>query len=222
MNNFNPHAIQHRFITFGICIIGILALMTLTPDPADARVSLTELQNRIADLEEDLDHVKETMQGTVIMWSGAVDSNGNPLIAGVPDLNWQVCDGTNGTPDLTERFIIGSGVQPQHTEGGDRFIQLLERHMPRHAHQAYGNVMLSGHHRHKTYDMYRSVYGGWVGGAGWDLRAGTTTIRNPVTNEAGGHTHEAEIVVFKAGRGDKVYHLPPFYALTFLIYVGAE
>lgn len=38
--------------------------------------------------------------GGIIIWSGAV--------AGIPD-NYQVCDGTNGTPDLRDRFVIGAG-----------------------------------------------------------------------------------------------------------------
>lgn len=38
--------------------------------------------------------------GGIINWSGAV--------VDIPD-NWQLCDGTNGTPDLRERFVIGAG-----------------------------------------------------------------------------------------------------------------
>ncbi len=36
--------------------------------------------------------------GGIIMWSGS----------GVPD-GWKLCDGTDGTPDLQERFVIGAG-----------------------------------------------------------------------------------------------------------------
>jgi len=38
--------------------------------------------------------------GIIVMWSGA--------IASVPN-GWRICDGTNGTPDLRDRFIIGAG-----------------------------------------------------------------------------------------------------------------
>jgi len=37
--------------------------------------------------------------GAIIMWSGS--------IAQIP-LNWYLCDGTNETPDLRDRFIIGA------------------------------------------------------------------------------------------------------------------
>jgi hypothetical protein len=37
--------------------------------------------------------------GGIIMWSGTV--------ATIP-ANWQLCNGTNGTPDLRDRFIVGA------------------------------------------------------------------------------------------------------------------
>lgn len=40
------------------------------------------------------------LQGLVIIWSGTSNT--------VPD-GWFVCDGTNGTPDLRNRFVVGAG-----------------------------------------------------------------------------------------------------------------
>ena len=37
--------------------------------------------------------------GGIIMWSGT--------IASIP-ATWQLCDGTNGTPDLRDRFVVGA------------------------------------------------------------------------------------------------------------------
>lgn len=39
--------------------------------------------------------------GGIIMWSGT--------IASIPS-NWQLCDGTNGTPNLTNRFVVGANA----------------------------------------------------------------------------------------------------------------
>jgi len=39
--------------------------------------------------------------GTIVLWSGA--------ILNIP-ATWALCDGTNGTPDLRNRFIVGSGA----------------------------------------------------------------------------------------------------------------
>ncbi|CAF1085592.1 unnamed protein product, partial [Adineta steineri] len=38
-------------------------------------------------------------QGAILLWSGAAHL--------VPQ-GWAVCDGTQGTPDLRDRFVIGS------------------------------------------------------------------------------------------------------------------
>lgn len=38
--------------------------------------------------------------GGIIQWSGS--------IANIPD-HYQMCDGTNGTPDLRDKFVIGAG-----------------------------------------------------------------------------------------------------------------
>jgi hypothetical protein len=47
--------------------------------------------------------------GIVCMWSGTVGS--------VPG-GWALCDGTNGTPDLRERFILGAGTRAAGGTGG--------------------------------------------------------------------------------------------------------
>lgn len=40
------------------------------------------------------------MPGMIILWSGAV--------VDIPS-GWQLCNGTNGTPDLRDRFLVGAG-----------------------------------------------------------------------------------------------------------------
>lgn len=40
------------------------------------------------------------MTGMIVLWSGDV---------GEIPAGWQLCDGTNGTPDLRNRFLVGAG-----------------------------------------------------------------------------------------------------------------
>ena len=42
--------------------------------------------------------------GFIGMWSGSAET--------IPT-GWALCDGTNGTPDLTDRFILGAGKGPE-------------------------------------------------------------------------------------------------------------
>lgn len=40
--------------------------------------------------------------GTIVIWSGTKDN--------IPS-GWQLCDGTNGTPDLRDKFVLGAGEE---------------------------------------------------------------------------------------------------------------
>jgi hypothetical protein len=60
--------------------------------------SIATVRVRLDTLEAQMDTLYFT--GMIIMWSGAV---GN-IPAG-----WQLCDGTNSTPDLRNRFVVGAG-----------------------------------------------------------------------------------------------------------------
>jgi hypothetical protein len=40
-------------------------------------------------------------RGIIVMWSGSMEE--------IP-LGWSLCDGTKGTPDLRDRFVIGAGT----------------------------------------------------------------------------------------------------------------
>lgn len=70
-------------------------------------------------------------RGMIMMWSGSV--------ATVP-AGWLLCDGTNGTPDLRNRFIVGAGtgVDPSlytpGATGGANTVQLTVAQLPPHAH----------------------------------------------------------------------------------------
>lgn len=51
------------------------------------------------------------MHGIICMWSGNFSD--------IPD-GWAICDGTNGTPNLGNRFIVNAGpvYYPPHQKGG--------------------------------------------------------------------------------------------------------
>lgn len=50
----------------------------------------------------------DSFVGKIEMFYGTLDSTGkHPLVKNVKKTNWQVCDGTNGTPDLRGKFVRG-------------------------------------------------------------------------------------------------------------------
>jgi microcystin-dependent protein len=70
--------------------------------------------------------------GGIIMWSGTV--------ANIPT-GWFLCNGSNGTPDLRNRFIVGAGgvYNPGNTGGADT-ITLNTSQIPSHSHTFSGTT----------------------------------------------------------------------------------
>lgn len=66
--------------------------------------------------------------GTIIMYYGAVSN--------IPD-GWAICNGNNGTPDLTDRIIVGTKTANYSSAGNQSFtepITLQQKHLPKHSH----------------------------------------------------------------------------------------
>ena len=64
--------------------------------------------------------------GMIIVWNNAVAPVG-----------WTLCNGTNGSPDLQGRFVVGtSGVAPFtfNNTGGASTVTLIEANLPPHTH----------------------------------------------------------------------------------------
>ena len=64
--------------------------------------------------------------GMIMLWSGSEVT--------IPT-GWVICDGTNSTPDLTDKFIVGAGdAYAVAATGGENTHQLTEAEMPSHTH----------------------------------------------------------------------------------------
>lgn len=77
--------------------------------------------------------------GSIVMWTGSE----------VPD-GWELCDGRNGTPDLTNRFILGTSIDDDEylTTGGSNKIEIKLNNMPEHSHN--GETNSNGSHIHNV------------------------------------------------------------------------
>lgn len=82
--------------------------------------------------------MQSTPIGGIIMWSGEISD--------IP-LGWKLCNGENGTPNLTDRFIVGAGnTYIPSTTGGTNNVTLNESQMPSHNHN--GRTFGGGSHSH--------------------------------------------------------------------------
>lgn len=137
--------------------------------------------------------------GVIVMWSGS--------IASIPS-GWYLCDGTNGTPNLTDRFIVGAGsTYSVNVTGGSKDAVVVS-----HSHTVSGTTTTDGSHTHKfnTYNHYN----GQVGAAGghstnYGLR-GTTT-------SAGSHNHTVSGTTNTVGESGTDKNLPPYLALAYIM-----
>lgn len=74
--------------------------------------------------------------GLISMWSGPADQ--------IP-VGWKLCDGTNGTPDLQDRFVVGAGSEyAVGATGGEKAHKLTVAEMPSHRHNLATNYDASG------------------------------------------------------------------------------
>jgi len=129
--------------------------------------------------------------GGIAMWSG--------LLENVPN-GWQLCDGTNGTPDLRNRFVIGAGnTYSVGSIGGNTDTVLVE-----HTHT--GSTSTDGAHTHTiAVREFGSV----------SIPLAQTPNGSITSTSAGAHTHSATIQ--PAGEDPTNKNLPPYYALAFIM-----
>lgn len=141
--------------------------------------------------------------GIITMWSGTY--------ATIPT-GWNLCNGTNGTPDLRDRFILGATVESDiGVTGGQHSVALTVDQMPSHNHT--GTISTDGSHTHTVTDAYvaDTSAGGYNGGTGGDPNTSTTRT----TSSAGSHTHT--VTVNSTGGGQAHENRPAFYKLAYIM-----
>ena len=142
-------------------------------------------------------------KGAIIMWSGSITT--------IPS-GWALCNGANGTPNLVDRFVIGSGGSyGVGAKGGSKEAVVV-------AHTHTGSTNSTGEHTHNVrFDMGRPDTGEIAFDGGSYFSSGLTRT----TTSAGNHSHTLTI---NAPTGANVVaetnnnaNLPPYYALAFIM-----
>jgi len=133
--------------------------------------------------------------GVIVIWSGSA--------AAIPS-GWYLCNGSNGTPNLRDRFVVGAGTTyaVAATGGSADAITVSHTH----------TVSDSGH-AHDLQKLGSAQAGSDNGGAPISASTGYSTARNlSATSSA-----VTGISIQSAGASGTNANLPPYYALCYIM-----
>lgn len=159
-------------------------------------------------------------KGMIMPFYGTLNGK-NPVnpVTNTADTHWHVCDGTDGTPDMRDRFVVGtSGTKANKTTGGSETANLggtsitigpttlTEKQIAVHKHLSTKYVNKDGSSGGAVYMRASIINDGGV--------SGTPTY---TANSGGGgtHTHGASI-----SNQSSISNLPPYIALYYIMNIG--
>jgi hypothetical protein len=166
------------------------------------------LQNANAVLIQTLDNIYPILQnapasapavptGAILLWSGSTGS--------IP-ATWYLCDGTNGTPDLRNSFIVGAGsTYAVNATGGTADSIVVS-----HTHTATSTVTDPGHIH--SINVQNLTGNGFISGGGNAIGTGGTFNTNSATTGITVATTNTT-----AGVSGTNANLPPYYALAYIM-----
>lgn len=137
------------------------------------------------------------VSGMIMMWSGSTGT--------IPS-GWLLCDGTSGTPDLRNRFIVGAGsTYAVNATGGSADAVVVS-----HTHTATSVVTDPGHSH--TYGSYAAF------NAGSAIPAMRSDSGNTYLSTAGNTTGITVATTNQStGTSGTNANLPPYLALCFIM-----
>jgi microcystin-dependent protein len=131
------------------------------------------------------------------MWSGSIGS--------IPS-GWYLCDGSNGTPNLTDRFVIGAGsTYAVNGTGGATSVTLITANMPAHTHTA---TVTDPGHTHTSNAQQQNTSNQLAGGGSFTTASATATINSNTTGITVSNS--------SVGSGSSFSIIPSYYALAYI------
>lgn len=135
-----------------------------------------------------------TPSGVIVLWSGSIGS----IPAG-----WYLCNGSNGTPDLRDRFVVGAGstYAVDATGGSANAIVVSHTHT--------NSVTDPGHTHTYTSPAFASA-------GEFADKSSVPTTTNPSATTAS-QTTGISVTIDTAGTSGTNANLPPYYALCYIM-----
>jgi microcystin-dependent protein len=183
--------------------------VTVAPDLSTLTINGTDVTSTAAELNL-LDG--KTAQdflpsGVILLWSGS--------IATIPT-GWVLCDGTNSTPDLRDRFVVGAdadsgGDYAPNATGGAASVTLTTSQIPAHNHTATSTSTVTDPGHSHTYRIINPE-----GGSGSSTRYGNDATGTTSTSTTG-ISVSTSTSIGNTGGGGSHENRPPYYALAYIM-----
>ncbi len=147
--------------------------------------------------------------GGIILWSGST--------ASIPS-GWVLCNGSNSTPDLRDRFIVGAGSSyAVNATGGASSVTLATSQIPAHNHSASSSSSTTIHdsgHSHSISAVRPSESGNTIStsAGGTSVTASTNSATTGITASTSTSTS-----IGNTGGGGSHENRPPYYALAYIM-----
>jgi len=170
------------------------------------------LQNANAVLIQTLDNIYPILQnapasapavptGAILLWSGSTGS--------IP-ATWYLCDGTNGTPDLRNSFIVGAGsTYAVNATGGTADAVVVS-----HTHTA---TVTDPTHIHAETNYTGGIAQFPISGPASNGLAFATAIGNGSTMNTQSASTGISVTNASSGVSGTNANLPPYYALAYIM-----
>ena len=145
--------------------------------------------------------------GAILLWNGSVGS--------IPS-GWYLCNGSNGTPDLRDRFVVGAGsTYSVNATGGSADAVIVS-----HSHSA--GVSDPGHsHQIGSYQSSNEASGYGLPRSGGFINRPMVSVNDPFTSNSGSSTSNANtgisVSISSTGSSGTNANLPPYYALCYIM-----
>jgi len=181
--------------------MGSVPYALMTTAVADGSVGANQIASGAIDTTHIATGLGLVPSGGIIMWSGSVGT--------IPS-GWALCDGTQATPNLSNRFVRGSATPG--TTGGTDTYSLTESQLPAHQHGFTTDT--DGVHFH---GMEKSITGVNNSNSGPSQLAGGSNApdEHARTADAGSHSHSGTTSAI--GSDAAIDNRPAYYELAFIM-----
>ena len=151
------------------------------------------------------------VQGMIILWYG---NTGN-----IPS-GFVLCDGNNGTPNLTDRFVVGAGAAySPGASGGSSSTTLSTSQLPAHNHPASSSSSVTdpGHVHSTSFDGKKYFPGGGSTSISFGGPGGYPADIFSMNSQTTGISVNTTTTIGNTGSGSAIENRPPYYALCYIM-----